>query len=335
MSLPEFEYLSPGDMETACAALRDFKDRIAVLGGGTDLVMHLKRRLKMPHYVLSLKGLPSLRSLQYEPGSGFTLGAMCSLNQIAADLHVRSRCPALARAAEQVASPQIRSMATIGGNVCLDTRCWYYNQSKVWRASFQPCHKAGGDLCHLIEKSKKCYALFQADTVPALFVLDAKLKLVSHAGERTVAVGEFYSGRGETPNLISPDELLAEVHIPDPAPRSGSAYAKYRARDSIEFPVLGVAAMVALGGDGICRKARFAFIGHGCGPLAVDASGLVAGLKEPVLTEDSLDRILQDVKPVYHMGVSASFKKRIARLSAKKAFQEAWMKAQGSGSKPL
>ena len=329
MSLPEFEYLSPRDVEAACAALREFKDRIAVLGGGTDLVMHLKRRLKIPLYVLTLKNLPELRSLKYEPDSGFTLGAMCSLGNIAANGHVQSRLAALAQAASQVASPQIRNMATLGGNICLDTRCWYYDRSKVWRTSYPPCHKAGGDRCHVIKKSKQCHALFQADTVPSLLTLKAKLKLVSHAGERVVPIEAFYSGRGEAPNLISSDELLTEIHIPDPAPYSSTAYIKYRARDTIDFPVLGVASMVALSRDGNrCQEARFAIVGHGSKPLLVDAADFLAGLEEPVLTEDLIDRILQEVKPVSHMGVSASFKRRIARLSLKKAFRESWMRAQ-------
>jgi 4-hydroxybenzoyl-CoA reductase subunit beta len=329
MSLPEFDYLAPTELEAACVALEKYKNRIAVLGGGTDIVMHLKRRLALPLHVLSLKNLLELKSLKYEPNLGFILGAMCSLKDIAANGHVRSRLQALAEAADQVASPQIRNMATIGGNICLDTRCWYYDRSKAWRESYQACHKAGGDLCHLIKQSKQCHALFQADTVPSLLTLKAKLKLVNSGGERILPIEDFYSGRGESPNLISNNELLTEIHIPDPPPRSGTTYIKYRARDTIEFPVLGVASMVTLGRDGTgCVGARFAIVGQGSKPLLVDAASFLAGLEEPVFAEDSLDRILQEVKPVSHMGVSASFKRRIIRLWLKRAFQKSWTRAQ-------
>lgn len=133
------------DLKEACAALKEFNGRIAVFAGGTELVMHLKQRLKAPDYLLSLKNLSRLRTIRYDRDSGFILGAMCSLRDLAADVDVKSKLVALAQSAEQVASPQVRNRATIGGNVCLDTRCWYYDRSKQWRATLPICHKAGGD----------------------------------------------------------------------------------------------------------------------------------------------------------------------------------------------
>lgn len=326
MSLPKFEYLSPPDVKVACEALKEYHGRIAVYGGGTELVMHLKRRLKAPHYLLSLKNLTELRTLRYERDYGFILGAMCSLKNLAADTHVQSKLVALAQAASQVASPQIRNVGTIGGNICLDTRCWYYDRSKAWRMTFPPCYKAGGDQCHVVKGSKQCHALFQADTVPSLLILKAKLKLVSTEGIRIIPIDEFYSGRGEAPNQLSDNELLAEIHIPQLPPYSSSAYIKYRTRDSIEFPVLGVASIVTLDRERKgCQEARFAMVGHSSKPLLIEATEFVVGLGEPVITEDVIDRILNELKPVYHMGVSASFKRRIARVCVKKAFREAWM----------
>lgn len=329
MSLPKFEYLSPPDVKAACAALREHDGQIAVYAGGTELIMHIKRRLKVPRYLLSLKNLTEMRTLRYQRDSGFVVGAMCSLQNLAANKHVQSKLVALAQAASQVASPQIRNMATIGGNICLDTRCWYYDRSKNWRMTFPPCYKAGGDQCHVVKGGRQCHALFQADTVPSLLILKAKLKLVSTEGIRIIPMDEFYSGRGENPNQLSDDELLAEIHIPKLPPYSSSAYIKCRTRDSIEFPVLGVASIVTLDGERkCCKEARFALVGHSTKPLLSEATEFVVGLEEPVLTEDVIDQILNELKPVRHMGVSASFKRRIARVCVKKAFGEAWMRAQ-------
>jgi 4-hydroxybenzoyl-CoA reductase subunit beta len=336
MSLPKFEYLSPPDVKAACAVLRQYDGQIAVYAGGTELVMHLKRRLKAPRCLLSLKNLTEMRTLRYDPDTGFILGAMCSLKNLAANTHVQSKLKSLAQAASQVASPQIRNMATIGGNICLDTRCWYYDRSKAWRMTFPPCYKAGGDQCHVVKGGKQCYALFQADTVPSLLILKAKLKLVSTEGIRIIPIDEFYTARGEAPNQLSDNELLAEIHIPYLPPYSSSAYIKYRIRDSIEFPVLGVASIVTLDGERKgCQEARFAMVGHSSKPRLTEATEFVVGLEEPVLTEDVIDRILMELKPVHHMGVSASFKRRIARVCVKKAFLEAWTRAQQGEGDPF
>lgn len=325
MSLPEFDYLSPPDMGTACELLREHGEKVAIIAGGTGLVMHLKRRLKQPQYLLSLKNLPELKMLSYDPGSGFTIGAMCTMGKIAADHLIQTKLTSLATAAGKVASPQIRNMATIGGNICLDTRCWYFDRTKFWRKSMGPCFKIGGERCHVIKKSDRCYALFQSDTVASLLALGAQVKLVSHAGERMVPLENIYSGRGEAPHRVSPGELVSQIQIPELPPRSNSAYVKYRMRDSLEFPILGVACTVTKDRDGTsCGGARFGIVGHDSKPHLIDATEWVAGLKEPVLTDHVLDRLMDSIKPVYHMGVSASFKKGIARLLVQEAFLASW-----------
>lgn len=194
MKLPKCKYIAPTDMKEARAVLNEFTGRIAVCAGGTELVTHLKWQLKAPEYLLSLKNLIDLRTLRYNEGVGFTIGSMVSLRNLAGDAFIKSDLVALAMAADQVASPQIRNMATIGGNVCLDTRCWYYNRGKQWRTNSSPCYKLGGDRCYVVKGGRQCYAVFQADTIPSLLILRAKLKLMHAEGERTVPVEEFYTG---------------------------------------------------------------------------------------------------------------------------------------------
>jgi len=329
MSLPKFEYLAPSDIKEACSYLKEFNGQIAILAGGTDLVMHLKYRVESPTHLLSLKNLTELNSLHYEQDSGLFLGAMYSLRNITLNSHIKSEMAALAQAAEEVASPQIRNRGTIGGNICLDSRCWYFNRSRQLRKTLPPCYKTGGDQCYVVKGGKQCYALLQADTVPSLLVLKAQLRLASAEGGRMIPIEQFYSGQGEKPNRLVSGEILTEVKIPRLPPRSGTAYLKYRKRRALDFPLLGISFFVRLDGEGRnCREARFAFIGHGSGPLLVDASEALEGLDEPILTEEQTTHLLEELKPVTHMGISASLKRRLARPMLRRAFYDAWRNAQ-------
>lgn len=329
MGLPKFTCLTPSDMKEACSYLEEQEGQIAILAGGTDLVMRLKHRLETPAYLLSLRKMNELNSIQYNSDTGFKLGAMCSLTDIAANPRVKSELSALAQAAEEVASPQVRNRGTIGGNVCLDTRCWYFNRSWQWRKTLAPCFKAGGDRCYVIKGGKQCHALFQADTVASLLVMKSELRLVSHTGERLVSIEAFYSGKGQVPTLHNSGEILADIHIPRLPPRAGTTYLKYRKRGSIDFPILGLSCFVRLDGEGRnCQEVRFAFTGTGSGPLLIEASQELASMEEPILTEDQTARLLDELKPVAHMGVSASLKRKLARVMLSKAFAEAWRCAQ-------
>lgn len=329
MGLPNFTCLTPSDMKEACSYLEEYQGQIAILAGGTDLVMRLKHRIETPAYLLSLRKMSGLNSIQYDPDTGFKLGAMCSLTDIAANPRVRSELTALAQAAGEVASPQVRNRGTIGGNACLDTRCWYFNRSRQWRKTLAPCFKAGGDRCYVVNGGKQCYALFQADTVASLLVMKSKLRLVSQAGERLVPIDTFYSGNGQLPTLRNSGEILADIHIPRIPPRSGTTYLKYRKRGSIDFPILGLSCFVRLDGEGRnCREVRFAFTGTGSSPLFIEASQELANMEEPTLTEDQTARLLVKLKPVTHMGVSASLKRKLARVMLSKTFDEAWRCAQ-------
>ena len=331
MTLPKFNYLAPKDLEEASAALNDYNGRIAVFAGGTELVMHLKWRIKTPDYLLSLKNLTELRTIQYDENSGFTLGAAVSLRNLGADASIKSELPALAQAADRVAIPQIRGMATIGGNICLDTRCWYHDRTKEWRTTFPPCYKAGGDRCHVVKGGKQCYALFQADTVPCLLILKAKLKLVHFAGERIIPIEEFYSGFGKVPNRVSSNEILTQIHIPKLPPHSGTAYLKWSKRKTLEFPILGIACQVRLDTQRKrCEEARFALTGCDSKLLSIEATELLMDLNEPVIPADLVDHLLREVKPVAHMGVSAHLKRRICRVLIQKAFYDSWKMAQRS-----
>jgi 4-hydroxybenzoyl-CoA reductase subunit beta len=329
MGLPKFTCLAPSDIKETCSYLGKHVGQIAILAGGTDLVMRLKHRLEPAPYLLSLRKIGGLNSIRYDPDTGFNLGSMCSLANIAVNPRVKSELSALSRAAEEVASPQVRNRGTIGGNVCLDTRCWYFNRSLQWRNTLAPCFKTGGDRCYVVKGGKQCYALFQADTVASLLVLKSKLRLVSQTGERLIPIEAFYSGNGQAPTLQNSGEILTEIHIPGLLPCSGTSYLKYRKRGSVDFPVLGLSGFVRLDDEGRrCKEVRFAFTGSGSGPLLIEASQELEGMKEPALSQDQTTRLLSDLKPVTHMGVSASLKRKLAGVMLSKVFREAWQDAQ-------
>lgn len=329
MGLPKFNCLAPLDLKEFCSCLQELGGQGAILAGGTDLVMRLKHRLETPTCVLSLRNLAELNALQYNQDSGFVVGAMYSLTNISVNPYVKAELRALAQAAGEVASPQIRNRGSIGGNICLDTRCWYYNRSWQWRKTLSPCYKAGGDRCYVVEGGKQCYALFQADTVPSLLVLKAALRLVSLGGERVLPIERFYSGLGEAPNRLTSGEILTEVHIPRLPPYSGTTYLKYRKRGAVDFPILGISCLVRLDGKRKhCQEVRFACTGHGSMPLLIEASEELAGLEEPALTDDQIAHLLEKLKPLTHMGVSASLKRTQSRLLLRRAFRDAWRNAE-------
>ena len=329
MGLPKFTCLAPSNINEACSYLEEQEGQITILAGGTDLVMRLKHRLETPASLLSLRKMNGLESIRYDPDTGFNLGTMCSLANIAVNPLVKSELSALARAAAEVASPQVRNRGTIGGNICLDTRCWYFNRSWQWRKTLAPCFKAGGDRCYVVKGGKHCYALFQADTVASLLVLKSKLRLVSRTGERLIPIETFYSGKGQAPTLHNPREILAEIQIPRLPPRSGTSYLKYRKRGSMDFPVLGLSGFIRLDNEGrSCKEVRFAFTGSDSGPLLIEASQELEGMEEPTLSPDQAARLLVDLKPVTHMGVSASLKRKLAGVMLSKVFREAWQDAQ-------
>ena len=210
------------------------------IAGGTDLLPNLKHRIFHPKRLVNLQPL-SVGARVVEADDALVIDAGARLDQIARDATVLRLAPPLARAASLVASPQIRSMGTIGGNVLLDTRCLYYNQSEFWRRALGYCLKAEGTWCHVVGGPKTCVATQSSDTVPVLLAMNASLDLLGPAGARTIAIRELYRYNGMDHLQIAKGELLTAIRIPRPAGRFRGSYQKLRTRDSIDFPQLGLA----------------------------------------------------------------------------------------------
>jgi 4-hydroxybenzoyl-CoA reductase subunit beta len=219
------------------------------LAGGTDLVVNMRRRIAEPEHVIALGGIGSLRGIAHEGGS-LVIGSGTTLAEIAANEEVRARLPVLAEAAGIVAGPTIRKMATLGGNLTLDTRCRYYNQTFFWRQANDFCLKKDGTVCHVAPGGSFCWAAFSGDTPPALLILGAELEIAGPKGLRRQPLSGFYGKDGRwsigtaeflADGGLAPGELIVRARVPIPGPDFEAVYEKLRVRDSIDYPLVGVA----------------------------------------------------------------------------------------------
>ena len=284
MRLPWFEYRAPGTLEEAAKILAWEGTGAMLLAGGTDLLPNMKRRHQTPETLVALRNIEALK--QVANGHGLHLGAGLTLTELLAVRGLRERYRGLAQAAAQVATPQLRNMATLGGNLCLDTRCTYYNQTQEWRKAIDFCMKKDGEVCWVATASKRCLAVSSSDTAPALIALGARVRLVSATGERDLALAEFYNNDGIDYLRRKPDEILSEVFLPK-SDGWKSSYWKLRRRGSFDFPLLGVAAAVKAAPDGTVEEARLVLGAVSSHPLVVKTDAL-AGRR---LTDEAIDEI--------------------------------------------
>jgi 4-hydroxybenzoyl-CoA reductase subunit beta len=276
MRLPLFDFRAPRTLEEAARILDGEGTQAMPLAGGTDLLPNMKRRQQVPKTLMSLRYIEELSHIRMEH-SGSRLGACVTLADIAADMRFRKGLTALAQAASLVATPHIRNMATLGGNLCLDTRCNYYDQNYEWRKAIDFCLKKDGDTCWVAPGSPKCMAVSSTDTAPALIALGARVRLVSRTGEREVLLADLYKNDGLDYIKRKPNEILAEVLVDS---RHGwkNTYWKLRRRGSFDFPVLSVAAAARISESGVIEDARIVIGSAASRPLvAVDAATFLVG----------------------------------------------------------
>ena len=241
LRLPKFELAKPRSVGEAVALLAEAGPSAVVLAGGTDLVPNLKHELATPELVVSLASIPELHGIRREKDGTLVVGAMTTIAEVAADALVRESAPVLAQAASLVAGPQLRTMGTLGGNVMLDTRCQWINQSYFWRSALGFCLKKDGTLCHVVAGGSKCVAAASNDSAPALMTLDAVLELEGAAGEARVPIDDFWLADGIYNKRLEPGQILTAVRIPPTPSGHRGAYGKLRERGSIDYPMLGVA----------------------------------------------------------------------------------------------
>lgn len=311
MRLPRFDYRAPRELDEAARILAGEGRDCMLLAGGTDLLPNMKRRQQTPTTLVALRGIEALRRI--EDGDGLRLGAAVTLAHLAADARIRNRLTGLWQAAAQVASPQLRNMATLGGNLCLDTRCNYYNQNHEWRKGINFCLKKDGDTCWVATRSKRCVALSSTDTAPALIALNARVRLHSTAGIRELAVADLYNNDGIDYLARRGDEILSEVVLPD-ARDWRSTYWKLRRRGSFDFPLLGVAAAVRTDAGGTVTEARIALGAAASQPfLAEQGSEFLVGKRlDDEVIEAAARLIASRAKPMDNADGDIYWRKKLA-----------------------
>lgn len=276
MRLPLFEFRAPRTIQEAATILDGEGGNAMPLAGGTDLLANMKRRQQVPRTLISLRHVQDLNDIRLD-SSASRFGACVTLASLANDARLRNGFAALSQAAMQVATPPIRNMATLGGNLCLDTRCNYYDQNYEWRKAINFCLKKDGDTCWVAPGSSKCMAVSSTDTAPALIALGARVRLISRSGEREVSVADLYNNDGINYIKRRPDEILAEI-IVDSVRGWESTYWKLRRRGSFDFPVLSVAAAIRQVSQGQVEEARIAVGSTASQPLvAAEAANFLLG----------------------------------------------------------
>ena len=321
MRLPPFRYVPARGEGEAARILADHGPEAVAVAGGTDLYPNMKRRQFEPKVVVGLHGLEGCRGIR--AGNGLDMGALVTLSQLTAHREVASRWPALVRAAGLVSSPPLRNAGTIGGNLCVDTRCNYYNQSEFWRRSIGYCMKKDGDTCLVAPGSKICWALSSSDTAPVLIALGAEVSLSGPRDERRIPVDTLYGTDGIRYLAKRPEEILTRIFVPD---RTGwrTTYRKLRRRGSIDFPILGVAVAARLSSSGEVEQIRIVLGAVHTSPVrASDAESFLEGkVLNPETIEMASGIAYKPAKPLDNADLSYAWRKRMARLEVARALRE-------------
>ena len=269
--LHELRIVRPPSLGEALRALGE--EGAQPLAGGTDLLPNLRRGLGAPRALVDLSAVAGLDAIEHRADGSLRLGATVTLAMLAADAGVRAGWPALAHAAGLVAGPTHRAAATLGGNLCQDTRCVFYNQSEWWRAGNGYCLKYRGDTCHVVVKNDRCYATYHGDVAPALIALRAEAEIVGPDGRRTIPLAALFQEDGAKRLTLARGEWLAAVDLPAPG-RWRAAYDKARVRDAVDFPLAGVAVALERDGDRLAGL-RVVITGTNSAPLVVPTDSLL------------------------------------------------------------
>jgi 4-hydroxybenzoyl-CoA reductase subunit beta len=307
-------------VEEAVGYLAKQGDGIRVLAGGTDLIPSMRQGLFDSEHVLDIRHIGELQGVRPRPGNGVEIGALTTLTSIECSGFLRRHYSVLTEAAATVASPLLRNMGTIGGNICLDTRCLWYNQSLTWRKGCGFCIKKDGDLCHVAPGGTKCWAAFSGDTPPALLCLNAEVEIASASGVRRMPLSDFYTGEGDAYRKLQANELLTRVFLPESSADYRGVYRKLRIRGSIDYPLAGVA-MVLQRSNGHIADARLAITAVNPAPLLV--KGITEMLEGKVVDEALAEAVAvlaaKTAKPLTTSALTPEYRREMIRVFTKRA----------------
>jgi 4-hydroxybenzoyl-CoA reductase subunit beta len=323
--MSDFSVARPRDIDAAIAARRQHAGS-AFLAGGTDLLVNMRRGIGDATVLIDLSGIGELAGI--EIGETATrIGAATTIAALTRTPALAERYPALAQAAATIAGPGHRAMGTVGGNLCLDTRCIYYNQSDWWRRTNGFCLKYRGDVCHVAPQGQRCHAAFSGDLAPALLVLGAEIEIAGASGRRRIPLSELYVEDGRAHLRLAAEDILVAVHLPGAAPPS--AYAKARTRGAIDFPLAGVAVALATTKSAV-RELRIALTGTNSRPFLLAGTDALLGKPIDDKALDHIDRQVQkQVQPMRTTMASAHYRRLAAAGLARRLVTQL---ASGSGA---
>jgi 4-hydroxybenzoyl-CoA reductase subunit beta len=322
MHLDPFELHRPDSLEATVRLASDLAGRFDFLAGGTDLLPNYKMHLNLRPHLIALDSVPELRGHSVE-----RLGAMETLGTLERDDAIRAAFPGLADALGEVATPLVRASGTVGGNLLVETRCFFFNQSYFWRASLGFCLKADGDRCHVVPQKERCYATFSGDLAPALLTLDAEVEVAGPSGRRRMPLADLYdaAGDGIKRTKLGPGEIVVAVHLPEKARGLRGRYKKLRVRPSYDFPELGVAVAGRWEEGGRVDHLRLAIGGAETYPRRFDE--LTDALAGQTLTDERVrglgEAVGRLVRPVHNTFLLPDYRRRMVSVYVRRAILEA------------
>ncbi|NNF39135.1 MAG: 4-hydroxybenzoyl-CoA reductase subunit beta [Gemmatimonadetes bacterium] len=321
LRLPQFEYHRPTTLDEALSIVGEYEADARFVAGGTDLIPNMKHRLFEPSHLIALSSIESLHGIRVD-GEVLDIGACETLSRVAAHADVRRVAPALAAAARHVAGPQIRNRGTLGGNLCLDTRCTYYNQTEFWRRALGFCLKKDGDVCHVTRVGRKCVAAHSADTPPVLMVLGAEVEIVGPAGSRRLPVREMFVADGIHNTRLEHGEILTRIRIPL-RPETVCAYRKLRQRKAVDFPLLTVAVAAERDGDDL-SNVRGVVTGLGSRPRELSGWGdiFASGVLGDEAVEALAERAFAQCHPLENAIVDPAWRRAMVTVEVRRALNE-------------
>lgn len=309
MILAPFELHRPETLESALTLARDLSGDFDYLAGGTDLLQNYKNRIHPKANVIALDRVRDLHGITER-----RIGAMERLADVGAHPLVRERWPGLAEAVTHVASPLVRSSGTIGGNLLVETRCYFFNQTRFWRTSKGSCMKAESDVCLVVPQKETCYAAYSGDLAPLLGVLGAALELAGPAGRREVPVTGFYGGDGIRKNVLQPGEIVVAVTLPEDASALRAGYRKLRSRDTLDYPEMGAAAALRLDGQGRVQVLRAATTAVDTVPHFADFSAEHAGRPLADVIDAVAEDMMERAQPKKNTAMPVGYRKKMVRV---------------------
>lgn len=313
-SLPEFRLARPHTIGEAVNAVLSAPDGRFV-GGGTDLLVNMRRGIGRASLLVDISGIGELDEIKCDE-NGITIGAGVSIAAVARNPAIAAQYHAVAQAAGAIAAPNHRNAGTVGGNLCLDTRCIYYNQSEWWRKANSYCLKYRGDICHVAPQGKRCHAAYCGDLAPALIVLGAEVDIVGAEGHRRIPLEALYVEDGKAHLALAPGELVTGVRLPANPPES--AYEKVRCRGAIDYPLAGVAVAMMLAGDNI-NSLRIALTATNSRPFLLAGTESFAGLPVDDRLLKEIDRLVQkQVQPMRTTLAAANYRRVAAAAIARR-----------------